>query len=80
MNTQSRPMNRREASEYLFERHGIRRTYATLCKLAVVGGGPLFRKANRVPLYDATDLDQWVAEITSPTVHSTSELRDFRPS
>ncbi len=80
MNIPDRLMNRHEASEYLFERLGIRRTYATLSKLAVVGGGPRFRKANRVPLYDAADRDQWVTEITSASVHSTSELSACRPS
>ena len=75
MNTPNRPLNRREASDYLLERHGIKRSYATLCKLAVIGGGPRFRKANRNPLYDAADLDAWAAEITGPRVRSTSELK-----
>ncbi len=74
MNTPNRPLNRREASAYLLEVHGIKRSYATLCKLAVVGGGPRFRKANRNPLYDAAELDAWAAEITSAPVRSTSEL------
>ena len=72
----TRPLNRREASEYLFQRHGIRRSYGTLSKLAITGGGPRFRKANRVPLYDILELDQWAASITSKPVCSTSELID----
>jgi len=79
MNIPNRPLNRREASQYLYERHGIRRTYATLSKLAVTGGGPSFRKANRVPLYNAADLDEWAEEICSAPVRSTSELGLISP-
>jgi hypothetical protein len=75
MNIPNRPLSRREASHYLYERHGVRRSYATLSKLAVTGGGPRFHKANRVPLYDVADLDEWVEEICSASVRSTSELR-----
>ncbi|HAH09798.1 MAG TPA: hypothetical protein DCL54_03430 [Alphaproteobacteria bacterium] len=69
-----RPLRRSEASIYLLDRHGVSRTPATLAKLAVTGGGPAFRKANRIPIYDAADLDSWAASITSPKVCSTSEL------
>lgn len=71
-----RPLRRAEASAYLLERHGIQRRPATLAKLAVIGGGPIFRRAGRVPLYSPTDLDEFAARITSAPVHSTSELRD----
>jgi hypothetical protein len=74
----SRPLRRAEASAYLLERHGLSRTAATLAKLAVTGGGPPFRKANRTPIYDPADLDRWVASITSSPVRSTSELRAER--
>ena len=37
--------------------HGIRRTVGTLAKLAVIGGGPRFRVANRTPLYETDELD-----------------------
>jgi hypothetical protein len=74
----TRPLRRNEASAYLLERHGLSRTAATLAKLAVTGGGPPFRKANRTPIYDPADLDRWVASITSPPVRSTSELRSNR--
>jgi hypothetical protein len=69
-----RPLRRTEASTYLLDRHGISRTPATLAKLAVTGGGPPFRKANRIPIYSQADLDQWAASITSPKIRSTSEL------
>ena len=74
----TRPLRRAEASAYLLKRHGLSRTAATLAKLAVTGGGPPFRKANRTPIYDPADLDRWAASITSPPVRSTSELRAKR--
>ena len=70
----SRPLSRKEASDYLHDVHGIRRSPETLAKLACVGGGPGFRKAGRAPLYDPPSLDAWADKITSPTVHSTSQL------
>lgn len=50
---------RAEAARY------VRNTYIFPCsarwlaKLAVVGGGPPFRKAGRTPLYAPADLDAW---------------------
>ena len=70
-------LNRSESSAYLREEHGISRTPGTLAKLAVVGGGPRFRKiGTRTVLYDVTDLDQWAASIMSRPVLSTRELDD----
>ncbi len=74
----NRPLRRYEASNYLLETHGIRRTVGTLAKLAVIGGGPRFRVAGRTPLYSPDDLDAWADSILSPPVRSTSELRQFR--
>ncbi len=74
----NRPLRRNEASIYLYENHGIRRAVGTLAKLAVVGGGPRFRVAGRIPLYAPDDLDAWAESILSPLVNSTSELREHR--
>lgn len=68
-----RPLRRAEASDYLKQRHGVDRKPATLAKYATIGGGPAFRLAGRVPLYDPEALDTWVAEITSAPMRSTSE-------
>lgn len=70
-----RPLRRDEAAEYLFERHGIRRSVGTLAKLAVIGGSPVFRKCGRVPLYLPDDLDAWAESLMSPRVRNTTELR-----
>jgi hypothetical protein len=72
-----RRLNSREASAYLFEVHGIRRSPATLAKLRVVGGGPIFSKTGRTPTYQPPHLDDYAEQITSRPVRSTSELRDL---
>jgi hypothetical protein len=46
----------------------------TLAKLAVIGGGPSFCKAGRVPLYARGDLDVWAKARIGPRVTSTSGL------
>jgi len=66
-------LNRKEASEHLRSFWGLQRSPTYLAKLAVVGGGPAFHKANRNPLYSAEDLDAWASALIGPRVHSTSE-------
>ena len=74
------PLKRRAAaSAYLRERWGVERAPGTLAKLAVVGGGPRFRKAGRIPLYAPADLDAWASGLLGEAVASTSELRGERP-
>ncbi|HWL68999.1 MAG TPA: hypothetical protein VNS22_11515 [Geminicoccus sp.] len=58
----SRPtrfVRRSEASRHLKEVWGIDRAPTTLAKLACIGGGPVYHKAGRVPLYKPEDLDAW---------------------
>ena len=76
----SRLLRRRAASEYLLETHGLERAPSTLAKLAVIGGGPLFRRIGRVPLYAPEDLDRWVALKLSPPMRSTSEALTLNAS
>ena len=76
MTPPTRPLLRKEASKYLFEMHGIRRTPGTLAKLACIGGGPIYRKAGRSPLYEPSQLDQWAFDITSGPLRSTSQLAE----
>lgn len=66
-------LRRKAASGYLHETHGLERAPSTLAKLAVTGGGPVFRRIGRVPLYSTNDLDDWVASKLSPPMRSTSE-------
>jgi len=70
----SRVFRRRDAAIYVRETWGFPCSPAWLAKLAVVGGGPFFRKAGRFPIYAREDLDSWASSRFSPRVKSTSEL------
>ncbi len=70
----SRPLRRREASEYLRACYGIPCAPATLAKYASVGGGPAFFKAGaRCALYDRAELDRWAKERLGAALSSTSD-------
>jgi hypothetical protein len=68
-----RDMTRCEAAQYTTD-HWFPCSPKTLAKLAVIGGGPAFRKAGRVPLYNEASVDAWAASKIGPLVHSTTEL------
>ncbi len=66
-------LRRDDAARYVATTFGFPCSRQWLAKLAVVGGGPMFRKAGRTPLYSPADLDAWaVARIGAPQ-RSTSE-------
>lgn len=67
-------LKRSEAPEYLYAKHGIKRTASTLAKLACVGGGPAFRKDGaKYVVYDLTELDRWAEEILGAPLRTTSD-------
>ena len=67
-------LTRREASEYLERKHGVKLAPATLATLACIGNGPSFRKDGRRPIYPISGLDEYAERRLSPVVRSTSEL------
>jgi len=71
-----RMLRRSEAAKHVNEK-GVPLSPKTLAKLAVVGGGPPFRKVGRIPLYDPADLDAWICSKLSRLVASTSELSEL---
>jgi hypothetical protein len=71
--TRKRDMTRAETAQYITD-HWFPCSPKTLAKLAVIGGGPAFRKAGRVPLYSEASVDAWAASKIGPLVHSTTEL------
>jgi len=75
MTTPTRRLRRTEASLYLKDVWGIDRAPSTLAKLATIGGGPKFEKANRIPLYAPEFLDEWAQSILSPPMTSTSDIQ-----
>jgi hypothetical protein len=66
-------MRRKVASEYLLEEHGVSLSPATLAKLAVIGGGPSFRKDGPFPLYERPALDTFAIVRLGPLRTSTSD-------
>jgi hypothetical protein len=66
-------MRRKQASEYLLEVHGVSLSTATLAKLAVIGGGPAYRKDGPFPIYDQPVLDDYAVARLGPLRASTSE-------
>jgi hypothetical protein len=67
-------LRRREAAKYVRDSWGVPCAEKTLAKLAVVGGGPVFRRYGSIPLYETEALDEWVLSKLSRPVRSTSEL------
>ena len=67
-------LRRTEAAQHIQQKWGYPCSPRTLAKYAVVGGGPLFRKAGRYPLYHPDDLDSWISGKLSDPVTSTSAL------
>jgi hypothetical protein len=69
----ARYMRRADAAEYIQSTYGFPCSRQWLAKLAVIGGGPVYRKAGRTPLYAPADLDAWAEGRISAPVRSTSE-------
>ena len=60
-------LRRDQAAQYVRSQYGFPCSTALLHKLASLGGGPVYRRANRVPLYARDDLDAWAeARISGP--------------
>lgn len=69
----NRHIRRKAASKYLFDVHGVVRAPSTLAKYAVIGGGPVFQRMGRDPVYTPANLDAWVASQLSRPMRSTSD-------
>jgi hypothetical protein len=66
-------LRRKQAADHIIRVWGIPISPRTLAKLAVVGGGPPFRKAGRFPMYEPADLDAWIEQRLGPKRTSTSD-------
>ena len=65
-------LRRVDAAHYVRNTWGIPCSTRWLAKLAVTGGGPIFRKAGRFPIYNPADLDDWARSRISAPRRSTS--------
>ena len=68
-----RYLRRIAAVRYVQERWGLPCQPTWLAKLAVVGGGPVFRKCGRFPVYEEAALDEWAQGRLSAPMRSTSD-------
>ena len=66
-------LRRKPAAQYLREHWGLPCSPNTLAKLAVIGGGPIYRRAGRIPLYAIEDLDRYVEQKIGKQHRSTSD-------
>ena len=69
-----RYFRRLEAAAYVQSSYGFPCSPRWLAKLAVIGGGPVFRKAGKTPLYAPSDLDSWATQRIGAPRRSTSVL------
>ena len=72
-------LSRRDASEYLYIKHGIVRAASTLAKYVVTGGGPKFRRVGvRGVSYDVPELDRYAQEMLGEPLKHSSEAKDHQ--
>ena len=69
-----RYLRRKPAAEYLNDVWGIPTKPSTLAKKAVVGGGPSFHSAGRIPLYSRDELDRYAQAKLGKPRKSTSDI------
>jgi hypothetical protein len=67
-------LRRSDAAAYVTAEYGFPCSRQWLAKLAVIGGGPVFRKAGRYPVYEPSELDRWAKARIGPPQCSTSEV------
>jgi hypothetical protein len=75
----SKYLRRADAAAYIRDAWGLPCSARWLAKLAVVGGGPIYCKAGRTPLYTTHDLDDWARGRIGARRRSTSVLADALP-
>lgn len=68
-----RYLRRVDAARYVESSYGFPCSPRWLAKLAVTGGGPVFRKAGRIPIYAPADLDAWSQSRIGAPQKSTSD-------
>jgi hypothetical protein len=73
----ARFLRRAQAADYVQTAYGFPCSRQWLAKLAVTGGGPIYRKAGRTPIYAPADLDAWAMERIGAPQRSTSEVRSL---
>jgi hypothetical protein len=68
----NRPLRTDEASFYLGQGAGYPLSAGELANMRVTGGGPLFHRAGRWPVYTIEALDAYASERLGPALRTTS--------
>jgi len=71
--TSPKLLRRDDAADYVRHKWSIPCSRSLLAKLAVTGGGPVFRRAGKWPLYQEIDLDAWARSKISGPLNKTSD-------
>jgi hypothetical protein len=71
--TSPKYLRRKQAARYLNDDWGVPTAATTLAKKAVVGGGPAFHSAGRIPLYSVEELDRYAKAKLGKPRKSTSD-------
>ena len=72
MESSAHYLRRIHAAQHVRDTWGMPCSARWLAKLAVTGGGPVFRKAGRFPIYMPEDLDAWAQSRIGEPRRSTS--------
>ncbi|WP_417821855.1 DNA-binding protein [Terasakiella sp.] len=64
-------VRRDEAARYITKTWGFPCSRQWLAKLATTGGGPVFYKAGKYPIYALKDLDEWAQSRLSKPMRAT---------
>jgi hypothetical protein len=67
-------LRRKPAADYLNDIWGLPTKASTLAKVAVLGGGPAFHSAGRIPLYAIEELDRFALAKLGKPRRSTSDV------
>lgn len=67
-------LRREDAASYIQSTYGFPCSRQWLAKLAVTGGGPIYHKAGRTPIYAPADLDAWARDRIGQAQRSTSDV------
>lgn len=70
-------LRRKQAARYLNDEWGLPTAASTLAKVAVLGGGPAFHSAGRIPLYCVEELDRYAKAKLGKPRRSTSEIAEL---
>jgi hypothetical protein len=69
-----RCLRRNAAALHLRQQYDLPITPQSLAKLAQTGGGPVFRRLGKYPVYTREDLNAWAESRLSGPLRSTSEI------